>query len=125
MALRGPDILEDTLSADERAVLAAFVSEVKSHFETRLERISVFGSRARGDLGEDSDIDVLVVLHVSRQDERRAADTVWELLTRARALAADSFVPVSPIVFAVERFEELKSRERRFALDADAEGIRL
>ena len=125
MALRDPMILDDTVRPDERRVLMGFASELKTHFGDQLERVSVFGSRARGDLGPDSDIDVLIILRISRESERRVHDVIWEMITRARALAPDPFVPISPVILSLERFEELKSRERRFALDAESEGIRL
>src|SRR4051812_41664949 len=106
MALGDPVILDDTLLPPERRVVNALAGELKSHFGGRLERVAVFGSRARGDVTLDSDIDVLIVLRMPAEQERVARGEVWELITRARALAPDAFVPVSPVVFSLERFEE-------------------
>lgn len=125
MALRDPRILDDTLTADERKVLDALVAELKVHYGERLERVAVFGSRARGDLGPDSDIDLLIVLRVAQQEEFKEREVIWSLIARAWRLAPDAHVPISPAVFSRERFDELRARERRFAVDAENEGIRL
>lgn len=124
MALRDPHLLEHTLTPDERAALDELVRLLKGHYGERLERVAVFGSRARGDLGVDSDIDVLIVLSVAPEDEWQEERVIWELITAARR-CAKGHVPISPAVFSVDRFYELRRRERRFALDAEKEGIRL
>ena len=124
MALRDPGLLDATLTLDERFVLDDFVRRLKEHYGDRLERAAVFGSRARGDVGIDSDIDVLIVLRVGAAAEGPEERVVWELLTAARTRGR-GHVPISPAVFSIERFVELRDRERRFALDAEREGIRL
>lgn len=124
MALRDPGLLDATLTLDERFVLDDFVRRLKEHYGDRLERAAVFGSRARGDVGIDSDIDVLIVLHIAAATEGPEERVVWDLLTAARTRGM-GHVPISPAVFSIERFVELRDRERRFALDADREGIRL
>ena len=43
--------------------LAAFRAAVVAAYGHRIERIVLFGSRARGDAGPDSDYDVAVFLH--------------------------------------------------------------
>jgi predicted nucleotidyltransferase len=48
--------------AEWRAALDDFVAAVKAEYGDRLERIVLYGSRARGDATEDSDVDVMVIL---------------------------------------------------------------
>jgi uncharacterized protein len=50
-----------TTLADD-PVLEAAVSAVRAHYGDRLERIVLFGSRARGDHGPESDYDIAVFL---------------------------------------------------------------
>ncbi len=45
-----------------KKVLEEFKKEIKKLYGDRLERIVLYGSYARGDATEDSDIDLLVVL---------------------------------------------------------------
>jgi predicted nucleotidyltransferase len=125
VALRDPSILNHTLSPSERLVLDAFAARVKARFGDRLERIAVFGSRARGDLGAWSDIDVIVVLKVPAAEETAADRLVRELLAEASQLAPAEHVPISLVVESHERFARTLARERRFALDVEREGIRL
>jgi predicted nucleotidyltransferase len=44
-------------------VLEKFRAAVANHFGDRLERIVLFGSRARGDARADSDYDVAIFVH--------------------------------------------------------------
>jgi uncharacterized protein len=118
------DVLAYTLTPGQRAVLTDFADRLRAHFGDRLERVVIFGSRARGDVHEESDIDVLVLVREPLEAEGRASSVAWQLLADATK-AATVYVPVSLIVFAEERFSELKRRERRFALDIEKEGIRL
>lgn len=125
MSLRDPGILEHTLGTDERAVLDDLVSRLRANFGDRVARIAVFGSRARGDVTGESDIDLLIVLKIPTEAEETATNDVWNLLRLARERAPRIHVPLAPAVFSEEHFEKLRRRERRFALDTDAEGIPL
>ena len=118
-------VLQHTLSPPERRVLDAFAASVKADFDHRVERIAVFGSRARGDIHAESDIDVIVVLRVPIVDETNADTIVRRALDAAWRLEPRHYVPISLIVMASERFQEILARERRFALDIEREGIRL
>lgn len=51
-----------TVMADWRQALEHFVADLRGLYGTRLESVILYGSRARGDGGEESDIDTLVVL---------------------------------------------------------------
>jgi predicted nucleotidyltransferase len=118
--LGDPGILAHTLRVVQRAALDRLVALTRALLGARLERIALFGSRARGDAEEDSDIDLLVLV----RDEPTAGDR-----TRLSALAADlavetrAFLPFSLILMSRARFDELLARERRFARDVQREGI--
>jgi predicted nucleotidyltransferase len=118
-------IVEHTLAPAERRVVAAFADRVRARFGKRLSRIVLFGSRARGDVTEESDIDVLVLLRCPVADETRATRDVWEIVEEVLRVVPGVYVPLAPIVLAEERFVELKRLERSFALDVEAEGIPL
>lgn len=125
MALRDPALLQHTLRPVDRRVLGELVSRLRAHYGDRLDRITVFGSRARGDITEDSDIDLLVVLKIPPDRESQETNAAWELLDLARLQAREDYVPISMLVYSQARFQALKERERRFALDIEAEGIAL
>jgi len=59
-------------------------------------RIIMFGSRARGEAGEDSDLDVMVV-------EEAVSDRVGEMV-RLNRLLRSSDIPVDLLVVSAEKF---------------------
>jgi predicted nucleotidyltransferase len=118
-------ILDFTLAPAERRVVAEFARRVRARFRDRLGRVVLFGSRARGDVTEESDIDVLVLVRMPVEEETRATREVWGIVEEVLRLEPRVYVPLAPIVLAEERFLELKRLERRFPLDVEAEGIEL
>lgn len=50
------------LSEKDKIALENFKDELASKYSDRIEKIILYGSRARGDAGQDSDIDVMVVV---------------------------------------------------------------
>jgi predicted nucleotidyltransferase len=94
------------MNAPLETVLADFRARLKALYGPRLERVILFGSRARGDAEPDSDIDVMIVLKQRVEDrgaERErymnvAADlslkydaVIMPFLTDMRTLAASDF----------------------------------
>ena len=68
-----------TLAQTDREELQEFVRAVSERYEDVLDRIILFGSGARGTLGMESDLDVLVVLKrrslkISKEIHRIATD---------------------------------------------------
>ena len=120
--MREIDILEHTLRPEDRALLRDFARRLRAHYGETLERVVIFGSRARGDVTDESDIDLLVVLRVPISQETAEDRAVWGHLEASKT-ELGVHAPVSLIVFAEDRFAELRRRERRFALDVEAEGI--
>ncbi len=57
-----------------KPILDELREALAAHYGERLSKLVLFGSQARGDAEEDSDIDVLVVLkgEVNQASERRA-----------------------------------------------------
>ena len=123
--MRDPAILEQTLSAGERRVLRRFADKLRERFGEGVE-VVVFGSRARGDCHAESDIDVMVVLRSAPEAARQAVAEVWDLAVDAmREGERFEYAPIQPLVLSATECDELVQRERRLALDVQAEGIRL
>ena len=103
-----------------RAIARRFAQDVREHFGGRTRRIVLFGSGARGDWTEDSDIDVLVLL-----DELSLADKNWLSRRACQSGLMENDVLLQPIYMPEERFLDLQDRERRLALDIQREGLEL
>ena len=97
--------------------------ELKKNLEhllgDRLVNMVLFGSRARGDFSDESDIDVAIIVRgLTPKLKDKILDEVAEL-----ELKHD--MPLSLLVFSEEDYHHLKKRERRIALDIEREGIPL
>jgi predicted nucleotidyltransferase len=77
------DRLPDHLAANERTALKALVERLYQRYGDALLRIVLFGSKARGDFDEESDLDLLIVVRMSngryRQHWHEIVDLVWEV----------------------------------------------
>ena len=103
--------------------LETLLHELKQKVETVLEEMDaefiLYGSRARGDFNQDSDIDVAVIVPgLTRELKDRILEAVAEVeFEYSRA--------ISTLVFSKNEFDRLYDRERRIALDIRREGIAL
>ena len=79
----------------------------------------MFGSKARGDNHPESDLDILVLIENLTYKDKR-----W-VITCGADVSLEFMVEISPLCMDVEKYLELKNRERRLALDIEAEGITL
>lgn len=81
--------------------------------------VRIFGSRARDEAGEDSDLDLVVM---TRSDGPRVRaglqDAVWDV-----AAEFGFPYPVVPLILSRERFEDLRRRERLIVRNILEEGV--
>ena len=59
------------LTPDERVWLTAFRRGLAERFPGLVEQVMIFGSKARGEAGPDSDLDVLVILGTGDRDTKK------------------------------------------------------
>jgi len=107
-----PPVVQETLDA--------FVGGVRRKFGSRVAAIRLFGSYARGEAHEESDVDCLVLLdRVDGEDDRAitdlAADLIWQI----------GGTVISPLVMSVGEFETWQATERRAPLEIAREGLPL
>jgi uncharacterized protein len=88
------------LSERESIALACLVRGLRSHYGPRLKRVILYGSRARRDFTEHSDLDVLVVLKEmrSRYEEIKQINEIASPLSLTHNLLLSVF-PVSDQYF--------------------------
>ncbi|AEK73472.1 MULTISPECIES: nucleotidyltransferase domain-containing protein [Thermococcus] len=96
-----------------RRALEEFLGFLRENFEGRIEGVYLFGSYARGDYTEESDVDLLVVGDVSLDE---LIDGIFEVLMKHG-------VVLNVIVEKREEFE--RWRETSFHRTVLNEGIRV
>jgi hypothetical protein len=85
----------------------------------RMFKMMLFGSRARGDYDDESDIDLAIVVHgLTREIKHQILDQVAEFELKY-------LLPISAFILSKDEFDHLKKRERRIALDIEREGVPL
>ena len=81
--------------------------------------VRLFGSCARGQMREDSDVDVAVVL------ERVDWETKRNVIDLASSIGLEHDVLLSPTVLDRETFERWRVQERLLVMDIEREGLPL
>jgi len=100
-------------------ILRGLKKTLKDLLGDQLVNMVLFGSRARGDFNEESDIDVAIIVRGLTSKLKN------KILDEVAQLELEHDMPISVLVFSEEDFNHLKSRERRIALDIEREGIPL
>jgi predicted nucleotidyltransferase len=100
------------LNALEQAALTEYQSRLLAQFPQRIRRIALFGSRARGEAGPESDVDVLVVLDGGQKSSDGfyplgLTDPAWrEIVGMTFDLLMKYGVDISPTVISEGEFED-------------------
>lgn len=102
---------------DERKSLRDLRAWLEQRFARRLQHCMLFGSRARGEGHEFSDLDVLVVV-----DDLTSAEAN-ETAARCGDLMTEHQVLVSPLALSSRRWSELIAGERRIAREILRDGV--
>ena len=96
--------LSDTmLSKQERSAINAFARRVRKSLRRQFVRAFLFGSKARGNFHEGSDIDIFVLVR------RQTPTSVGKVSTAANDVWYDYDVDLSPVVY--DLYEEKRNLE--------------
>lgn len=107
------------LTREEKKAVTEIKRRVRALVGDRLKGFYLFGSKARGDYDSESDVDVAILVEdLDRTLKRKIIDVVVEAEVK-------HLVVISSLVLSWKDFVNLRSRERRIALDVEQEGIPL
>jgi predicted nucleotidyltransferase len=90
-------------------VMNTFTNECKALFGDKLLDVLLYGSYARGDFNEDSDIDVMVILDMDDSEARKYLGKICEIAFEAEA-GAEYDMLISPVIqskYAFDKYKEL------------------
>lgn len=109
------------LSPAVSAALARFREALARRFGSRLREVVLFGSHARGEAHEESDVDVLVVVDDLTEPERTE---VIDMSYYAEDREADAWVGLSPLPLSTTQAAEQRASGRLLFRDIEREGVR-
>lgn len=101
------------------AAAQQFAEQVRQRLGPRAAQLCVFGSYARGEANDESDLDVLVVVHDLTRSEK------LELLDLATEAGLKAGVALHALAMSHSEHEELWQRELRLVRDIAREGVPL
>jgi len=107
------------MSKTERLAVERFGCDVKSRLGEYVVRMSVFGSKVRGDYQETSDIDILVIV---KERSLRIMDQIAEITSD---LNVKYDLAISPVVFSEQEYDMNAKMASPFSLAVHAEGLSL
>ncbi len=108
------------LRPEDRAIVEAFRDRVRELLGARLRDLRLYGSKARGDDHEESDIDLLVLVDdLDEQTDRAVFDLAFGLSFK------DGGPYVSAVVVDFDRYHAPKSRATGFYESMRTESVRL
>lgn len=102
-----------------RAVAARFADALRARYSDEVLDVRLFGSCARGEVHEDSDVDVAVVLE--RLDWRTRCDVI----DLATDIGLEHDLRLSPTLFDRATFEHWRTQQRPLVMDIERDGVRL
>lgn len=102
-----------------RSAVDVYAGRLRGIFGSRLRELRLFGSYARGEADEDSDVDVLVLV------DGLADHEIGVVAAEAAYVLIETRVPLSPLPMSTAELERLRRGERLLARDLDTEGITL
>jgi predicted nucleotidyltransferase len=111
------DVTSLIIAPDDRRALLKFLEFLYETIGERIVAVSLFGSKARGDSGPDSDIDVLVILTEDDRALRRA------IQTQAARISLEFDLILSPRVIGAPRWEQMRGFTLHRNVVRDAAGL--
>lgn len=110
------------LSREDRLAVDVFVSAVARRYGERLDRIILYGSKARGDDHVESDVDLLVVLRGGGAPDWREARALSFI---AADVGLEAGVDVSAKCVSAQWFDDESAEDVGFASRVAREGLTL
>ncbi|MCL2436834.1 MAG: nucleotidyltransferase domain-containing protein [Clostridiales bacterium] len=86
-------------------ILNDFVEGTKNIFGKKLKDVILFGSYARGDYDQESDVDIAILVDIPREEERIYTDDIVALMSKVDKKYSYT-VLLAPIVLSSNFFEE-------------------
>lgn len=107
------------LTESESKQVARFVQSIQKALGPVFIKAVLFGSRARGEGHEDSDVDILVLV---KELNNTTKHLIWDT---ADSIFLETGIDISPLVVTQEKFGRWRRLERLLPKEIEEEGIPL
>ena len=104
-------------------VLDKVCDRAKSVFGDSLVAVKLYGSYARGDFDEESDVDIAIIMRVPHESENKFNKQIVKIMGELYEKFGYNIV-LSPIVISSEFFEKWKD-DLPFYRNVNQEGVRI
>ncbi|MFZ3384873.1 MAG: nucleotidyltransferase domain-containing protein [Candidatus Methanoperedens sp.] len=109
--------LNITQISNDKKIQDAFIDIIQSIISKYTpQKIMLFGSYARGDAHEGSDIDLMLIKETSKRFIDRIADVIR---------LNNTLISLEPLVYSPLEFETMKKEKRDFIMTIEEEGIEI
>lgn len=105
------------LAAGEQTAIHSLLKKLIELYSDEIQQVILFGSKARGDSGVDSDIDVLVLVKNEGWDLRNA---IWSLAARVEL---DYDVIFNVQVIGIERWRRMNLERFSLCRSVEKDGV--
>ena len=104
-----------------KSIQELMAGQYKSVYGNNIDRILLYGSYARGDNQEGSDIDIAAIVHGSRRDLQNKLKPIWSYSAQ---LGLENDVVISPVVIPYDEFVQYKDK-LPYYININKEGLRI
>ena len=102
-------------------ILTSVAAEAKELFKVKLNAVILYGSYARGDYDDESDIDIMIIADVPQEECWQY--NIW-LIDRIAGLELDNDILISTHVVELDTFERFKTASP-FYRNVSREGVKI
>ena len=85
-----------------RSIIYRFSQELRHILGDKLTKVIVYGSYARGDFQENSDIDIMILVKMSDEEIRLVKNDIYDL---AFEIEMDTGIDIAPIIKEKQQYE--------------------
>lgn len=100
-------------------VVRDFVEEIKKLLGARLKKVILYGSYARGDYNQHSDVDIMILTNLSFKEIEEYRDKISDI---AYDIELNTGVVLSPVIKNIENYNS-KSKFIPFYKNVEKEGV--
>lgn len=105
-----------SLSMDEKSIITLFVDYLNRTHPGEVDKVMLYGSRARGDNRKDSDVDILVLVKDKKKINR---DRIYDFIIDVEL---DHGIDISVNIYESSQFDKLVLLKASFATNVIKEG---